>query len=276
MSKIYLGNNSLDNLNLGVYKVIYDNIEVKPINNYFDFTVYNENSNYTIELSTDPTEPTNWGDGTINMELSHEFVANSEHRIISSVPPKTLNYLKNIRIKDCYDCTRLFYFSPLNTEENSNILQKFIFGNNITLCQMMFFGVKFTSLPSEFKLPNTIQNGIAMFQGGELTSLPNNFKLPKSIIKCNMMFAMNKLVSFPESIFVIPENVDKCNGIFKGNTNLTGVIDIKSTKLTTTTSIKDMILNTQISEIRVPTAFPLTDDEIKANCGKSDIVVTRY
>ena len=64
--------------------------------------------------------------------------------------------------------------------------------------------------------------------------------------------------------------------MFGANKNLTGTLTIESILLTTTDSISNVIHNTQISEIRVPTAFPLTDDQIKSSCGKSNVTVTRF
>ena len=122
--------------------------------------------------------------------------------------------------------------------------------------------------------PNVIECG-RIFCDNSFVTIPDWFKIPNKVINCYEMFNSNtELIDIGN--FVIPASVTDCNGIFSECSKLTsGTITIENTNITVD-GIKNIIAGTQLSEIRVPVAFKLTDDEIKNNCGKSDVNITRY
>ena len=168
------------------------------------------------------------------------------------------------------NCSYMFYKNKL-----TSLPRGFTIPNNVIYCNDMFSYNQLTSLPEGFTIPNSVTNCSTMFSYNQLTSLPEGFTIPDSVTNCQGMFSYNQLTSLPEG-FTIPDSVTNCPNMFCNNENLTGSITIKNSQSTNENIIYHMILNTQISEIRVPTAFPLTDDEIKESCGKSDVTVTRF
>lgn len=161
--------------------------------------------------------------------------------------------------------------SLIDTFKNcTSLVDAPILPDSITALNGTFYGCE--KLKNVYNFPKNLSYMSNAFNG--CTSLIEIPKIPDTVTQ--MVATFNNCTSMI-NIPILPNSIASLNGTFSGCTNLTGTLKILSTTLTLT-NITECILNTQISEIQIPSNSVLaqsTDLEIQTTCGKADVTITR-